>query len=71
MKRKHFYVLTGMKKEQVAVWKGYTREDLTFIERGELTIPIIELSWLEAVKMKFQILRSNVVSHYGFRLVRI
>lgn len=32
MKRKHFYVLTGMKKEQVAVWKDYTRKDLTFIE---------------------------------------
>lgn len=71
MKRKHFYVLTGIKKEQVAVWKDYIREDLTFVERGALTIPIIELSWMEAVKMKFQILRSNVISHYGFGLVRI
>lgn len=71
MKRKHFYVLTGMKKEQIAVWKDDIREDLTFLERGELIIPIIELSWREAVKMKFQILCSNVVNHYGFGLVRI
>ena len=71
MKKKHLYVLTGIKQEQVAVWRDYIREDMTLLEKGDITIPVIELSWLEAVKMKFQIIRNNIISHYGFRLVRI
>ena len=71
MKKKHLYVLTGIKQEQVTVWRDYIREDMTFIEKGGITIPVIELSWLEAVKMKFQIIRNNIISHYGFGLVRI
>ena len=71
MNKKHLYVLTGIKKEQIVVWKDYIREDMTLLEKGDVAIPVIELSWLEAVKMKLQIIWNNIVSHYGFGLVRI
>ena len=71
MNKKHNYVVTGISKEQVTVWKENMRDDLTLIERGDMIIPIITLTVWDACKMKVQIMIDNVRNHYGFRLVRI
>ena len=69
--KKHTYVVTGISKEQVTLWKEGLREDLTLVEKDDCIIPLIRLSNWEAFKMKVQMLYNNVVNHYGIGLERI
>jgi len=71
MNKKYQYVLTGISKEQVTVWREDMREDVTLLEKGGLIIPIINLSRWDAFKMRIQIMSNNIKNNYGFGLARI
>lgn len=71
MNKKHAYLLKGITEEQISIWKESIRDDLTIINRNGIIISIINLTLLESVKMKFQMIYSNIRYHYGFKLIRI
>lgn len=71
MNKKHAYLLKGITEEQISIWKESIRDDLTIINRNGIIISIINLTLLESVKMKFQMIYSNIRYNYGFKLIRI
>lgn len=72
MRKKHNYELRGITKEQYNAWNGNVREDLQmkYDEYFNIVRAHIQLTWLQMLIMRIQILRSNVKENLNLELVR-
>ena len=65
-----WYRIVGLTQELVEAWNSDLRDDILIWKEGEDIEARIRLTWPEAVRMKFQMMRNNINKPYLLRLVK-
>ena len=65
-----WYRIVGLTQELVEAWNSDLRDDILIWNEGEDIEARICLTWPEAVRMKFQMMRNNINKPYLLRLVK-
>lgn len=70
---KKWYEIIGLTPAMLKEWKDDMRKDVVVWEQDGIVHVHIELTWLEALKLRRQINRNNMKTepHYYFRLARV